>query len=80
MKTYTMKQWQKDKYFNAEVGQVCDSDVMEQLINAVPPRTYSNGIFQVGEPFSHDFNTGKALYMTFESVGNYEYKYIGLKH
>lgn len=75
-----MKQWQKDKYFNAEVGQVCDAEVMFQLIDGMPPQTYSNGIFQMGEPMSHDSNTGKALYLTFESVGNNEYKYIGLQY
>lgn len=80
MEKYTMKQWQEDKYFNAEVGQVCDAEVMFQLINNVPPRTYSDDIFQAGEPWSHDFSTGKALYLTFELVGNYEYKYIGLQH
>lgn len=80
MEKYTMKKWSDDGMLRVAVGQVCDAEVMERLINGVPPRTYRYGMFQMGEPYDYDFNAGRALYETFESVGDGEYKYIGLKY
>lgn len=77
MKTYTMQDWERDGSLKVQIGQTIAWDVFHQLLGCVPPRCYRNGIFQVGEPYSHDWNTGQALYQTFKS-GKNGYKYVGL--
>ena len=83
-KIYTYQDWTNDGTLKVQVGQIIAPEVFWQLLNCVPPRTYRNGIFQVGEPYSHDWNTGKALYQTFEFVktvdGEPYYRYVGLKN
>jgi hypothetical protein len=83
-KIYTDQDWENDGTLKVQVGQIIAPEVFWQLLNCVPPKTYSKGIFQVGEPYSHDWDTGKALYQTFElaySKGREPYyRYVGLKH
>lgn len=80
MKIYTMQDWERDGVLKLEVGQVIAPEVFYQLRDCVPPTTYGKGIFQVGEPTDHDWNTGKALYQTFEKVDvENHYKYVGLR-
>lgn len=75
---YTYEDWCNDGDLSVKVGQLIDPRVYFQLLNSLPPK--QNGIyFQCGEPDSHDWNTGKALYKTYESMGEHYYKYIGLK-
>lgn len=77
---YTMEDWHRDGYLKVKVGQVITPEVFWELADCVPPQTLHNGIFQVGEPDSHDWNTGEALYQTFEKVSeDYHYRYIGLR-
>ena len=85
MEIYTMQQWENDRTLKVAEGQLISPDVFYQLLECVPPQTYSNGIFQVGEPYAHDWNTGKALYSTFRHVSEDEqgrplYKFIGLRY
>ena len=75
---YTMEDWQRDGSLKMHPGQTVDDAVVEELVNCVPPATYGNGIFQVGEPYDHDRNTGRALFLTFEHLES-GWKYIGLK-
>ena len=77
---YTYEQWEKDGILNVKIGQFVDKKVFNQLLNSVPPQTYGRGFFQPGEPYSHDWNTGQALYKTFQYVDSEKlYKYIGLR-
>ena len=69
-----MDQWRKDGTLKPQVGQEIDDDVLEQLRDCMPPHYSNYGYFQPGEAYSHDFKTGRALYMTFN--GN---EYIGIK-
>jgi len=85
MEIYTMQQWEVDRTLKVEQGQKIAPDVFYQLLNAVPPCTYSRGIFQVGEPYAHDWNTGLALYQTFHYIeddtnGQPIYQYVGLMY
>lgn len=79
-KIYTYSQWWKDRDLKVEVGQYIDRRVYYQLLECMPPTTYGGEIFQPGEPYSHDWNTGQALYKTFEYDKSEKlYKYIGLR-
>ena len=77
---YTMRDWEEDGTLKVEIGQLIEPYTFFQLRNCVPPKTYGNGIFQVGEPYSHDWHTGKALYRTFEEVDRNYWLYVGLKY
>ena len=83
MELYTYKDWERDGTLNMQEGQIIEPEIFWQLLECVPPRTYKNGIFQVGEPYSHDWNTGKALYQTFELAYKIDnepyYRYVGIK-
>lgn len=77
---YTMEDWTRDRVLSVKVGQVITPEVFWELCECMPPHRWSNGIFQPGEPYDHDWYTGKALYMTFEKVSeDYHYRYIGLR-
>lgn len=71
---YTMDDWRKDGTLKLEIGQKVDDEVLNQLINSVPPHYSRYGYFQPGEPYDIDKNTWEDLYMTFE-----DNTYIGLK-
>ena len=77
---YTMADWAKDRELKVEVGQVVEPDVFWELCEALPPHKWKHGVFQPGEPHDHDWDTGKALYRTFEQMGGDYYKYVGLKN
>ena len=79
-KIYTYEQWGKDGDLKVKIGQYIDEKVFWQLLECMPPTTYNHGFFQPGEPYSHDWNTGKAFYRTFEYDKTEKlYKYIGLR-
>lgn len=83
-KVYTMEQWakdgslDKDGSINIEVGQEVDNEVVQDLINSLPPTFYGKGIFQPGEAFCVDaVNPGSCLYLTFThdgEAGNWIYR------
>lgn len=75
---YTEQDWERDRTLKVQVGQVIEPAVFWQLLNSVPPQTYRRGIFQPGEAYSHDRESG-ALYQTFEQMGEDYWKYVGLK-
>jgi len=77
---YTAHDWERDRVLRVKEGQVIAPEVFRQLLESVPPVTYRRGIFQPGEAYSHDWTTGRALYQTFESMGEDYYKYVGLKN
>jgi len=76
---YTAQDWERDRTLKVQAGQVIEPAVFWQLLNSVPPLTYGRGIFQPGEPYSHDWDSGRALYRTFEQMGEDYWKYVGLK-
>jgi len=76
---YTDKDWCKDRNLSVEVGQLIEPSVYYQLLNALPPKR-NDDLFQCGEPYSHDWNTGLPLFKTFERMDDNYYKYIGLMH
>lgn len=76
---YTEQDWVADRTLSVQEGQLIEPAVFWQLLNSVPPQRYGRGIFQPGEPYSHDWNSGRALFQTFESMGNNYWKYVGLK-
>lgn len=76
---YTMADWTNDGTLKVRVGQVIDPDVFWQLCESLPPHRWGRGVFQPGEPYSHDMETCKALYETFEHMGDDYYKFVGLK-
>ena len=73
---YTIDNWKKDGSLKPVIGQYVSDDVIEELLNSVPPTTYSRGIFQPGEAYtmSEDYTD---LYMTFARK-NSGWQYIGL--
>ena len=74
---YTMQDWRNDKSLKVQIGQYIDEEVFEQLLDSMPPITYSRGIFQPGEAYDHNMETGESLYQTFVKDDDL-YKYVGL--
>jgi len=69
METYTLQDWERDKTFNAQIGQPVTDEVFSEMLNCVPPAYYGGGLMQVGEPISTDKETYKSLFSTFEKSG-----------
>lgn len=72
----TLEQWQNSHtsfYQFINVGDIVDSPIIEYFTDILPPAKYSEGLLQVGEPYSHEDNpkTGgfEPTFMTFERVG-----------
>ena len=83
MKTYTREDWHNDGVLNVQIGQIVDDDIIEQLADCVPPRYYSRGLFQPGEPASHevweeDPRFVIALYDTYERAEE-GWRYLGMQ-
>lgn len=75
-KLYTLKDWRNDHVLKVQIGQYVDYGVINQLMEDVPPLTYNDGIFQVGEPDDQNVKTGELLFKTFIEDGGY--RYVGL--
>jgi hypothetical protein len=75
-KLYTLKDWRRDRILKIEIGQYVDYGVIDALMDGLPPLTYSDGIFQVGEPDDQNVRTGELLYKTFVDDGGY--RYVGI--
>lgn len=78
-KVYTVEQWKRDGYFNAEAGQEVSEEVYEEMYNGMPPESlpqskvqqvlkdYNIPIsvgFLVGEPYDIS-EYGRALFPAF---------------
>lgn len=74
---YTMEDWERDGSLKIQPGQAVSDDVVRELLYCVPPATYGKGIFQPGEPWSHDRN-GRQLFQTFERDES-GWRYVGIK-
>ena len=75
---YSMEDWERDGTLKIQPGQAVSDDIVRELLNCVPPATYGKGIFQPGEPWSHDRNTGRQLFQTFERDES-GWRYVGIK-
>lgn len=75
-KLYTLKDWRNDHVLKIKIGQYVDYGVINQLMDGLPPLTYNDGIFQVGEPDDQNVKTGELLFKTFIEDGGY--RYVGL--
>ncbi len=74
---YSTSNWKADGNLgNLKPGTVVDDDVIEELLGALPPATYSNSCFQPGEPETH--YRGVPLYRTFKRSENGSWVYVGL--
>ncbi len=76
---YTEQDWECDGTLQVKEGQLIEPAVYFQLLNSMPPVAYGCGIFQPGEAYGYDFQTGRMTYQTFEHMGKDYYKYIGLQ-
>ena len=72
-----MEDWQRDGVFSASIGQAVSRSVFLELRDSVPPAYNGGGLFQVGEPYTHDKENGKPLYTTFQTDERGEWIYIG---
>lgn len=73
---YTKENWAQDGTLKIKVGQYVSDDVIEELLNSVPPATYKASCFQPGEAYTLSVDYIN-LYMTFIR-DNGMWKYIGL--
>ena len=62
---YTMHDWERDGSLKLTAGQLVSDEVVNELINCVPPAWHGGGLFQTGEPASTDAETYKDLFDTF---------------
>lgn len=80
MNIYTMEDWKRDGVLKVEIGQVIAPEVFYELRDCIPPTTYGNGIFQVGEAEDYDWDANRELFCTYEKVNDKDYyKYVGLR-
>lgn len=79
-KTYTMKDWERDGSLRLSPDMLVDTEVICELRDCVPPAFHKYGVFQVGEPASHDTETFEQLYDTFLRLRTTfgTWKYLGL--
>lgn len=75
-----MKDWERDGSLRLSPGMLVDAEIIWELKGCVPPAYLGYGVFQVGEPASHDTETFQQLYDTFiQQKNNFAtWKYIGL--
>lgn len=76
METYTMENWNADGELQCKIGQAVEERVIWALASAVPPTTWGGGMFQLGEAWDTDKETGEDLYDTFTKE-NGEWIYRG---
>ena len=76
---YNYIDWERDKTFSPSIGQEVDIEIFLDLRDCGPPAYYSEheGIMQVGEPYDHDYKTGKKLYTTLRKNENGHWTYCG---
>lgn len=81
---YNRKQvYNKDWYYGTdalEVGDLVEQEIVDDIINCLPPVCMRNDCVQLGEPASHkkDANGNfKATYATFKKVSENTWEYCG---
>ena len=73
----TLEKWKKGNITDyLSVGDQVDQEMINYFTNILPPRTFSTGCLQVGEPYSHKVVGEKmrARYITFKKeCGKWHY-------
>jgi len=77
MEIYNYIQWKKDGEFAPSVGQEVDIEIYLDLRDCMPPAWNSNGLFQVGEPYDHDYKTFDPLWVTLKKNEQGKWIYCG---
>lgn len=87
MKTYngkrlvTMKDWIDNFDSCCSKGDYVEEEIVNQIINAVPPACMRDSCMQSGEPYSHEEDPEtkqwKPVYTTFKKVAPGIYEYCG---
>lgn len=62
---YTMQDWERDGSLKLTVGQIVSDEVVNELINCVPPAYHGAGLFQCGEAACTEAKTYEKLYDTY---------------
>ena len=83
MTVYTREQWAADGTLKMAEGQEIEESIYYQLLDCMPPLSLKDkkgceAGFRVGEPYTHDLSTGRALYLAF-GRRNGKYYYLGLQ-
>lgn len=71
-----MKDWERDGSLKLTVGQIVSDEVVNELVNCVPPAHYGLGLFQCGEPACSEAKTYETLYDTYRRKGE-GWEYLG---
>lgn len=77
----TMEQWNDSgENFQGFInpGDEVDSEIFDHFLGAVPPAFMREGLFLMGEPYTHN-EENQAMYMTFIEKPDGKYFYLGLK-
>jgi hypothetical protein len=68
---YGMSHWKGDFNQDFKPGDYVNSEIVWEMANCVPPRSFSNSLVQCGEPYSHrEDKNGKfrPTFTTFENI------------
>lgn len=71
----TLKDWRGDLSDYLKPNDEIDEDLYYYFLEVLPPEYQENGVFQVGEPYSHD-KENKPIFDTFEQIKD-KYFYRG---
>lgn len=71
-RVYNSDYWTFD---GAEVGDLVEDKIVDDMANCVPPTTYTTSLIQCGEPFSHI--EGKPTYATFKRIDDDTWMWCG---
>lgn len=78
---YNDKKVIDDMNTEIEIGDYVAENIIDDLAGCLPPTTYNNNLFQVGEPFSHRLDEKRqnyrATYATYKAVGDGVWEYCG---
>ena len=77
MKTYTLKDWERDGELNPTIGQEVEDAIYWDLLNSLPPACNRHNIFQAGEAYDHDWQTLAPLYTTLRRNEQGKWIYCG---
>lgn len=77
------KVYNKDWYYGIdalEVGDLVEEDIVDELINCLPPRSMRENCTQLGEPYSHEIDQDgrcKPTFATFKRIAEHTWEFCG---
>jgi hypothetical protein len=75
----TMQQWNESNLELSKflkIGDIVDQDIADYFIEVLPPTTMNSSIIQIGEPYDHNGENGRARYDTLQKKDG-QWVYIG---